>query len=133
MTQQCPYCSGPLEYANEVDIGVGMMHGGPLGCDACQAVQIAPELDREKALVDGTIDADEARTGFYKGKLEPVPPPTPPATAQQKLDHAAAALRAAGIPLVPGFVTPGGTTICTSGETELAAFEDVTAKIFGKG
>lgn len=31
----CPICRAPLEYANEVDIGVGVLHGGPRGCPGC--------------------------------------------------------------------------------------------------
>ena len=38
----CPRCGGPLTYANEVDIGVGVMQGGPRGCDACQYVEPDP-------------------------------------------------------------------------------------------
>ena len=42
MPDTCPRCGGPLTYANEVDIGVGVMQGGPRGCDACQWVEEDP-------------------------------------------------------------------------------------------
>jgi len=44
----------------------------------------------------------------------------PVKTAQSKLDRVTDVLCAAGIQLIPGFVTPGGTMICVPGETGIA-------------
>lgn len=53
--------------ADYVDVGVGMVQCGPHHCDNCNASEIGPEYDNVKA----TLDADEERTGFYKGRISP--------------------------------------------------------------
>ena len=65
-TLPCPYCKEPMD-ADWVDVGVGMVQCGPYHCFACDASEIGPE--REK--VRHTLDADELRTGFYKGRVSP--------------------------------------------------------------
>ena len=54
----CPQCQTPLEPYAEVDIGVGVLQGGPWGCPRCHWVEPledlglidGPEVDWEKAL-----------------------------------------------------------------------------------
>lgn len=41
----CPNCKTPLEPYAEVDIGVGVMQGGPWGCPACHWIEADPPLD----------------------------------------------------------------------------------------
>ncbi len=53
--------------ADWVDVGVGMVQCGPYHCFACSASEIGPE--REK--VEATLDEDERRTNFYKGRISP--------------------------------------------------------------
>ncbi len=43
MVDKCPKCGTELEPYAEVDIGVGVMQGGPWGCPACRWVE--PEED----------------------------------------------------------------------------------------
>ena len=68
----CPYCGFPME-ADYVDVGVGMVQCGPHHCDGCDASEIGPE--REYGSKDNAdelgLDADERRTGFYKGRISP--------------------------------------------------------------
>lgn len=40
----CPKCQTPLEPYAEVDIGVGIMQGGPWGCPACHWVEEAQAM-----------------------------------------------------------------------------------------
>ena len=63
----CPYCGNRME-CDEVDNGVGIQRCGPYIyiCDWCHAVEIQyphPLLPN----YDEKLDADEIRTGFYKG------------------------------------------------------------------
>jgi len=53
--------------ADWVDVGVGMVQCGPYHCFACHASEIGPERKKVKR----TLDADELRTGFYKGRVSP--------------------------------------------------------------
>ena len=71
----CPYCTFPMD-ADWVDIGVGMQQCGPYHCEECHASEIGPEAGRYGA--DGkwiqndlNLDADEKKTGFYKGRISP--------------------------------------------------------------
>lgn len=58
---KCPYCDNEMD-CDEIDNGVGMQKCGPYGCGQCHAVEINPDKFN-----DPTLDADERRTGFYKG------------------------------------------------------------------
>ena len=51
---KCPQCGTELEPYAEVDIGVGVMQGGPWGCPACHWVE--PEEDLGLLLDDSTVD-----------------------------------------------------------------------------
>lgn len=53
--------------ADWVDVGVGMVQCGPYHCFACNASEIGPE----KINIEHTLDDDEKRTGFYKGRISP--------------------------------------------------------------
>lgn len=78
----CPYCSALME-CDTVDVGVGFQQCGPYYCYSCDASEIGPEarggdirvgreeLDRRKAEFIATLDEDERRTGFYKGRVSP--------------------------------------------------------------
>ena len=73
--QPCPYCQAPMD-ADWVDIGVGMVQCGPYHCFSCNASEIgreAGEHDESGKWVqaDLKLDADEERTGFYKGRISP--------------------------------------------------------------
>jgi hypothetical protein len=64
----CPCCGLPMD-ADWVDVGVGMVQCGPYHCFECNASEIGPERDEVQA--SGKLDADEERTGFYKGRISP--------------------------------------------------------------
>lgn len=70
----CPYCQEPMD-ADWVDVGVGMVQCGPYHCFACDASEIGPEagsyVNGEWVQNDLKLDADEKRTGFYKGRISP--------------------------------------------------------------
>lgn len=70
----CPYCKEPMD-ADWVDIGIGMQQCGPYHCFACDASEIGPEagnyVNGEWVQNDLKLDADEERTGFYKGRISP--------------------------------------------------------------
>lgn len=63
----CPYCENMMD-ADWVDVGVGMVQCGPYHCFACNASEIGPERDK----VEHTLDKDEKRTNFYKGRISPL-------------------------------------------------------------
>lgn len=64
----CPYCSQPMD-ADWVDVEVGMVQCGPYHCFSCDASEIGPEKESDDEL---KLDADERRTGFYKGRISPL-------------------------------------------------------------
>lgn len=71
----CPYCGVEME-CDEVDIGIGCIQCGPYHCWDCGASEIGPERykkgeTREQSNLRLGLDADEAKTGFYKGRISP--------------------------------------------------------------
>jgi hypothetical protein len=71
---QCPICLGPLHYANEVDVGVGVMTGGPRGCGDCCWCEPVVEFTVEDRTSESTVTveelgrwADEAWQNGHKG------------------------------------------------------------------
>lgn len=68
-TMKCPKCGTECEPYAEVDIGVGVMQGGPWGCPACHWVE--PDDDSLHELEDHDFDpyeaAGESRFGLPGG------------------------------------------------------------------
>lgn len=60
-----------------VDVGIGYVQCGPYHCWECGASEQGPERwnlydkPEELAAFEATLDEDEKRTGFYKGKVSP--------------------------------------------------------------